>query len=136
MRSLMWRSWMWRSWMWRRCARCLIPSSSCLRDLVCEIRLRDPAFEIVFARSRSRDLASRCDFHFGRRGTKLGQSPLDRFIDAPLGKLRSDPQPILDRVRVGRAVRDNAHALQAQQRRATVFGVVDALLEIGKSAAR
>src|SRR5580704_18428564 len=94
-------------------ARYSIPSSSCLRE----------------------NLVSRSDFHFRRRGTKRGQSLLDRFIDVPLGGLRSHPHRILDGVGVRGTVRNNAYASYPQQRRATVFGVVDALLEIGKGAA-
>ena len=43
---------------------------------------------------------------------------------------------ILDGVGVRRSVADDAHALDAQQRRAAVFGVVEPLLEIGKRLAR
>src|SRR5580700_9686989 len=94
-------------------ARLLIPSLSWLRE----------------------NSVSRGNFHFCRRGTKRGQSLLDRFIDVPLGGLRSHPHRILDGVGVRGTVRNYSHASYPQQRRASVFGVGYALLEIGKGAA-
>src|ERR1700678_163153 len=76
------------------------------------------------------------DVQLYRRGMKLGQTLLDLLINAPLGEFGGDPHCVLDGVRVGGAVRDNAHSPQSQQRRATVFRVIDALLEVGKCAAR
>ena len=73
---------------------------------------------------------------FSVRRPHCGQAAFNRSVDPALGKFCRDPQRILDRISVRRTMRNDACALYAQQRRATVFGVVKALLEIGEGAAR
>src|ERR1700676_1698212 len=64
------------------------------------------------------------------------QPTLNRSINPTLRKFRSHAYCILDRVRVRRAMRDDARALHPQQRRAAVFSVIEPLLEIGEGTAR
>ena len=64
-----------------------------------------------------------------------GNALLNHVIQLAVGKLHGHAHRVLDRVRVRRTVADDAHALQSQQRRAAVLGVVEALLEIGKGLA-
>ncbi len=52
------------------------------------------------------------------------------------GKFCGHAHGILHGVRIRRSVRDDADALDAQQRRSAVLGVVEALFEIGERAAR
>src|SRR5690348_14421282 len=67
---------------------------------------------------------------------KRGEATLNRVVNAALGKFCRNADCILDGVGIRRSVSDNADALYAEQRSATVFGVVEALLEIGEGAAR
>ena len=53
-----------------------------------------------------------------------------------VGKFRRHADGVLDGVGVRRAVADDADALHAQQRRAAIFGVIQALLEVGEGLAR
>ena len=61
---------------------------------------------------------------------------LNVLVDPSLGEFGRYANRILDGVRVRRSVRDEAHALDSQQRRAAVLGVVKPFFEVGKGAAR
>ena len=52
------------------------------------------------------------------------------------GELGCYANGVLDRVGVRRSVRDEADAFHSEQRSSAVFGMVEALLEIGKCVAR
>src|SRR5690348_8775052 len=54
----------------------------------------------------------------------------DLAVDAAVGEFGGHANGVLDGIRVRRTVADDTHALDAEQRRAPVFGVVEALLEI------
>src|SRR6185437_11951761 len=61
------------------------------------------------------------------------QFGLNFFVDPAARELRGHSNRVLDGVRVRSPVANNAYTLYAQQRRAAVFGIIDALLEILKS---
>jgi hypothetical protein len=65
-----------------------------------------------------------------------GQLSLDPFVDLSFGELGGHANGVLDGVGVGAAVRDDANALDAQQRSAAVFGIIHALLEFVEGGAR
>ncbi len=70
------------------------------------------------------------------RRTDRGQFLFDLPIDLVLSKLRRDANRILDGIRIGRPMSDEAHAFHSQQRRAAVLSVVEAFFEVGKGATR
>jgi len=75
-----------------------------------------------------------CD-DFDGRGTQRCQAAFNGSVDPALGKFTSDAHCILNRVGVGRTVRNDADALHAQERGAAIFRMVEALLKISKGAA-
>ncbi len=60
----------------------------------------------------------------------------DAGVDLGLGELGGDADAVHDRLLVRRAVADDADAAHAEQRRAAVLGVVEALLEVVEGLAR
>ncbi len=60
------------------------------------------------------------------------QFRLNALVNLSAGQFRSNADGILDGVGVGAAVRDDADALDAQQRRSSVLGIIHALLEVLK----
>src|SRR5688572_26713978 len=54
----------------------------------------------------------------------------DLRVDLVVDEVARDAHGVLDRLRVGAAVADDAAAVDAEERRAAVLGVVDALLEV------
>ena len=55
---------------------------------------------------------------------------LDLLVEAGAGKFRGHANRVLDGGAVGRAVTDDGDALESEQRRSAVLGVVEALLEV------
>src|SRR5439155_13164047 len=60
---------------------------------------------------------------------ELGDRRLDLLCQLLAGELRREPDRVLDRLRARAAVADDHAALDAEHRRAAVFGVVETLLE-------
>src|SRR5579883_2952242 len=60
----------------------------------------------------------------------------DRGVHVMFHVLRGDPDGVLDGIRVGRSVADEGYALQPEQRSATVFRVIQTLLEVDKRLPR
>src|SRR5215208_2211581 len=61
---------------------------------------------------------------------------LDLLVESGAGKLRGHTNCVLDRVAIGGAVTHDGNALEPEQRRAAVLGVIEALLEILKCSSR
>src|SRR5208283_1779619 len=57
-------------------------------------------------------------------------------VELAVGELHGHSHRVLDGVRIGRPMADDAYTLNTQQRRAAVLGIVEALLEIGEGLAR
>src|SRR5438093_12438698 len=71
-----------------------------------------------------------------RRRTQSGHLGLNVGRDIAVHKFGSDADRILDCVHIRRSVRDETRALDSKQWRATVFSVINPLLEIRESASR
>src|SRR5258708_9768438 len=71
-----------------------------------------------------------------RGGRTSGPYICDLVVDMALGESGGHTQCFFEVIHIGRAVSNETHALHAEQRSATVFGMVKALLEIVKRAAR
>src|SRR5215208_3451998 len=61
-----------------------------------------------------------------------GEATADMVVHARLHCPQGDLDPVLDRVRIGLAMTDDAHAAHAQQWRAAVLGVVEVLERPGE----
>src|ERR1035441_8038321 len=72
------------------------------------------------------------------RAERLGdaKSGFDARIDLSLGELSGDADAVHDCLLVRRSVADDAHAADAEQGRAAILGVIEALLEVVECAAR